>query len=273
MRKKKDTADLDKTWSYGDWLERYLAKDVKLVDLKELAVEATDLLEIDFSFKDNEVSFHYIERMEKDAMGDESIFDNWEQAVCQFSPEVTNSEPDPYGEFLRVMEVYDERDPYEPNPPQPKFENLIYYAPIASSTIRKINDFRKTIVWILKEILKANKPWAYTMYDFGKHELWGHQVEFLIKAEMEITKNWAFTDGRLSRQNTFFYAEIKNRYNLFKWDAVIARIFFAFLEAGGQDYFGFCKRCDKFFIIQRKGRKTYCGKICRTRASQERMAL
>lgn len=54
------------------------------------------------------------------------------------------------------------------------------------------------------------------------------------------------------------------------WGTVIARIFFDFLFSGGRDYYGFCQRCDRFFVIQRKGRKKYCGDSCRAMAAKER---
>lgn len=56
------------------------------------------------------------------------------------------------------------------------------------------------------------------------------------------------------------------------WGTIIARIFFDFLFSGGRDYYGFCERCGKFFVIQRKGRKKYCGDSCRAMAAKERAA-
>ena len=50
--------------------------------------------------------------------------------------------------------------------------------------------------------------------------------------------------------------------------AILSNIFFDFLLLGGQDYYGFCEHCDKFFVIQRKGRKKYCSDICRVNANK-----
>ena len=58
--------------------------------------------------------------------------------------------------------------------------------------------------------------------------------------------------------------------NIFPWKIIASRMMFDFLLYGGQDYYGFCEYCDKFFLIQRKGRKKYCSDVCRATASKVR---
>ena len=42
-----------------------------------------------------------------------------------------------------------------------------------------------------------------------------------------------------------------------------SRIFFDFLLSGGQNYFSFCKNCERFIIAERKGRRQFCSGRCR----------
>ena len=48
------------------------------------------------------------------------------------------------------------------------------------------------------------------------------------------------------------------------WDVIASRTLFDFLISGGHEYIGFCNRCDKLYIAQRKGRKKFCSDVCRT---------
>jgi hypothetical protein len=51
---------------------------------------------------------------------------------------------------------------------------------------------------------------------------------------------------------------------------IFSNIFLDFLLLGGQDYYGFCEYCDKFFVVQRKGRKKFCSDICRVNSNKQK---
>ncbi len=271
MKKNTEKTDLLKVWKYGEWLEKYLAPEVTYWDLKELAEEATKLLNINFSFEDNEVSFHYLERMWKSAGEEGNIFENWHKLRSQFTSELTEDDPNATEDFFRFLDNYDMKgqDPFSP-PPEIEYPNKIYYTPIASNIINNINEYRESITWILKEINNSNKPWFYTVSDLNNNEFQGFKIELLIRPYRELSEKLIISNNKVITANTFIFPGEKYRYNLFKWDTVISRIFFMFLINGGQDYFGFCNYCNKFYVTQRRGRKSYCSKICRTYASKER---
>ncbi|MEN8134337.1 MAG: hypothetical protein ABFS18_02205 [Thermodesulfobacteriota bacterium] len=77
-----------------------------------------------------------------------------------------------------------------------------------------------------------------------------------------ITLERSLTDSPIQEED--------GRYTHVPALAIISNIFFDFLFLGGQDYYGFCEHCDKFFVIQRKGRKIYCSDICRVNANKSK---
>lgn len=170
-----------------------------------------------------------------------------------------------------------------PKPPTESIDTDILYR-----NVYDIEYYRRAVVKNLKVFLEhPNAPWEYLVHNRVIEQTSCNYFPNIIEAysllaEKIITikpmetgkKSPVKSDHRslaaahkLKKIFTFTSSEAETTL---PWGTAIARLFFDFLFHGGRDYYGFCERCDKFFVIQRKGRKKYCGDSCRALASRER---
>lgn len=126
---------------------------------------------------------------------------------------------------------------------------------------------------LLKNVYETQKPWAelffrYSQEDIGKYSKIVQKLknDFEDIGQSVIQKNNRFEIGMA------IVSGIELIDTIWCYRIVTANILFRFLELGGQDRICFCKQCARFCVAKRKKRKEYCSNLCRTHASNARIA-
>lgn len=140
---------------------------------------------------------------------------------------------------------------------------------------------------ILRSISVFPIPWDALFYEFEKISQvpMGQRTLDQIKTYDAIDQTHSFNRIRASYSRLSEYLNLsatglvkERRFSDFyakhclPFDVLASRILMDFLLMGGDKYFGFCEHCDKFFVIQRRGRKKYCSDSCRALASKMRIS-
>ncbi len=132
----------------------------------------------------------------------------------------------------------------------------------------------ETVLTLLKKINEQDKPWKISIPLISKQDRLSKNssVESLICAyggisdilhiKKDILVSKRALSGRVFADAITKAVEIPYLYVV--TEAFLSNILFDFLLLGGQEYYGFCEYCGKFFAIERKGRKKFCSDICRT---------
>ena len=285
MRKNK--SNYIKMQGLGDWLEKFLNNPITSWHIKELAKEAIALHEIDYEILDkgkdaktnNSYLFIIIERMlellpnieaEKKEEFKNKIWKDDKILEWPVSLEKHDEGKKAYDKLkennLLNANILDIMNKY-PNIPNSTIQEKFCYTwkTICELMFDALIQTKIDLSDILKTIYEAKKP-LYIVLNSEKN-----------KKIYQIMRRLKPSYGGLSEYPYFSEKGIKttkkftNRYKegAFPWHVIFSRTLFDFLMLGGWEYFGFCKRCEKFFIIQRKGRKKYCSDICRTLANKK----
>ena len=104
---------------------------------------------------------------------------------------------------------------------------------------------------LLNTVKKSASPWVKTL------NLKEQKSNYLINNYNNIVENLQMSDGELIVKKIY-------KTNVDKTFAIFSNILIDFLMLGGQDYFIFCNYCNRFTVVERKGRKKFCSDICRT---------
>jgi hypothetical protein len=241
-RKKSDYMELQK---YGEWLEEYLDPALTYRELKNLIFDAAKLIHLDYWPRTTDKLIVALEKKEPDTQIWSDLREPkytgplpYTQGIKNLLKEVERiSDSDTVGEAYRVL-------------------NLM------------INGREASLV-ILQNILEVQVPF----------------VDYLDNATKEIFKilsDWSSNimditeigGDTFQRRRTVINGPRKKRGNkerlsrghgpdVFPLHSIFARVFTDFLVLGGWNYYGFCKHCGKFFLVQRKGRKQFCSDPCR----------
>lgn len=232
----------------GKWLELYLDPKLKAWGYRELTGQAIELLNIDYRLTDDDVILKNIEVFEK-------------------------LSPEDQVEFLSLR-----------NTPHTDFEKSKFRSLFTFSGDWSLANFfsiyylRKILLDLFQIIIKKEEPWAHTLDWYRGDKRTVLDIRWLMAMYSGLIEKIVFIEDRALVQKTFeppfightqlaLYDKPKKTFHspsCLPWLHVVPRIFFDFLLAGGQEYFGFCGFCGKFFVVQRKGRKKFCSDICRT---------
>lgn len=268
-------SDYIKMLECGEWLEIFLDDQIKAWQCKDLVKQAIKLLNVQFNLDFLRDHFEKISSLEENTkeMEESRTFERWGKIILPLLERIDKNVTGPYGEIIIPDELIETTYP------------LVIPA------------YREYLNELLRQILSRNIPWDYMFMDVdvdanNKVKETSNSFEPIpfIDGYAHISKILTIVDtadendlgGRLTEIFSFnipyrfspymFDSRYHNSEHSgqFVWHAILAHIFFQFFNLGGQDYFGFCERCDKFFLIKRKGRKKYCSDICRALASRER---
>lgn len=147
-----------------------------------------------------------------------------------------------------------------------------------NSHITKFLELRHNIKEELKDLTDSYLPWEKALYHGGTGLM--HHLEFRYSCLYETVRA---DTGTYKKVNSFTMAEEYTEGKKTKttvelnlvYSVIVARIFFNYFFAGGQEYFGFCSYCGDFFSTQRKikksdPRKRFCCDVCRASYWQEK---
>jgi hypothetical protein len=245
----------------GEWLMELLNENITSRHLQNLAVRGSAILGIDTGPASQAKSQKLIEEILKGKPETMSLHDFFLSAykklasACEAKEE--NSKKKSTNELLK--EFY--------------------------SDVLQVGVFTQYINNILRKAKKDDIPWQRSVveiFNASQSEGTGKQppsdflgeIRFSLAAFLancgKLQEKYTVSEGKLISTRSFGK---ENRFGHFQWDIAIPTIFFKFLELGGQEYYGFCEHCDRFFTIKRKGRKKYCSDICRVHSNKAKFRV
>ena len=249
-------SDLLRMQEFGEWLEKIFNSDIHSWEFRELAEYAINLLSLDYKIKDDDPFLFVAMNREAERKEGESFFTEpafSESILNQIADSerikfIINFPPDPDID----PESYKEWSPPSREETK-KAENIITFAFNFLSLPEIIDNSIKA----LKAIASSPEvPWEKSDVVQGRIIIRQPTTPSLFTAYSKITTALKITPGGVKKVNIFTNGD-------FLWTPVLSHIFFNFLFLGGQNYFGFCQHCDRFFVSQRKGRKKFCSDKCR----------
>jgi hypothetical protein len=122
--------------------------------------------------------------------------------------------------------------------------------------IVKFLTIREKTMHLAKALIESNKPWEQFFFENANNDK--YPITALLDSYGGVMEKYVIEDNKFKKK-TYLAANP----NFTPWLTILARIFIDFLAVGGQEYIGFCKHCDKFYLVQRKGKKKFCSDLCR----------
>jgi|GEM_PF-1143667 len=249
--------DFVKMISLGEWLSKFLDDDISKWHFRELAKEAVDLLHADYIVNPENKFLKIIESFEPQQ--DLSLIKSLERwALSQKTYHTTQKLKRESGrnDFYDEMEYYD-------------IDRAFAY----QSVLHLIN-FRNRTFDFMKGLLKSDSPWRFAIAQRLSDRNPNNnlmKIDFirdLISFYSTLDEIFAIKGDELKKIVVFTLAKkpltgVSER-EIPPFEIMLSRILFDFLSLGGQEYYGFCDYCEKFYVVQRKGRKRFCSDICRT---------
>ncbi len=255
------TSDYTLMQTYGEWIEKLLDPKLRAYDLRDLAREAISILGIEYDIPAPDFTIDVIKNIENKYDVDSNVLASSRTLIKKILENNSNN-------IRKINRIISARLSEDKSAPQELIEHrkklVKEKEQIVDTTDILIIPFEQ-VQCILRHIISSNRPWNHT-----------NQKEYeMVINSLSCSYGWIsdilrIKDGKIYKLRSL---HLRDEYNKnIPWNIFIAHIFFNFLFLGGQDYFGFCGYCDKFFLIQRKGRKKYCSDTCRALASRARSA-
>jgi hypothetical protein len=244
----------DKMVEYGDWLEIFFT-DRTVWQLKRQFVDAVPLLNLDYQLPENDLSLQLIEKIGVENLRDLYIRSGaFEGGDCDYTLEgfpIDGEDSPPILAFLK----HEYEHTYGKQIPEQYFTRVF-------ESVFEMYELKNYILGWFRGLLKRDVPWEFRdATPFG--------IKYLVKVYNGIREELKITEKEGYHRVNVFTAE--HRQLGIPVDVVLCKIALEYLFAGGQEYFGFCNHCDKFFTSKRKLRKSYCSDLCRVNASKERL--
>lgn len=243
---RKKMSDYMQTQAYGEWLERYLNPDLTYRELEELIFDAVKLIHLDFGPLTSDKLIVALRNKEPDTP-------IWPDLKIAIEMKLAGLEVSNYSGYKKLLEeVAGSND-------DPVISDTVHAAKMVlfDMVFAKIFSLK-----ILQEILKARVP----LVDYLDND---------TKEKFKCLSDWhswigdvVEIDGNAFRRRKTLVAENPRNWpvkkpDIFPFHLIFARVFVDFLVLGGWNYYGFCKHCGRFFLVQRKGRKQFCSDSCR----------
>jgi len=242
---------------YGEWLAKFLDKDINGWRFKVLFEKGPNIIGLHGVGPKVSQSrlFKYLEVIEgKD----------WEKILAEKSDyyEALNKE------YQHLENIIDDQlgQDFEDNK-----EKLITKVDKVQKLTTEIFEFSKIVkflsirdktIKLIRALIVAQKPWEQLFQENLNNDT--YPVNSLLESYGGIVEKYVLEDNKFIKKSYFAASP-----NFSPWLTILARILIDFLSLGGQEYIGFCNRCDKFYLVQRKGKKKFCSDICRALAFKE----
>lgn len=206
----------------------------------------------DFELTEDEPSIAHIAKIESLADPNIPLFAQWADVRAKV----------PHISFFEAQ-----KEMIFKNPGEKKFEKLNEFQTAKiDMEMGPLPETKKGIIGILKALQHASDSWETALPAIVETE-----KDVIAKAAMQlnviegvggIVSKYKVVDGELRKVSTFIPANDDPR-PIFLWNVATTRIFFKFMEHGGQKHYAFCERCGNFTLVFRKGRKRFCSDLCR----------
>jgi len=242
---------------YGEWLAKYLDKGIEGWRFKVLFEEAPNILGLHGVGPKVTQSrvFQYLKVIEEK---------DWEKIFAEKSAsyETLNKE------YQQLENIIDEQLSQDLENTKEKL--ILKVDKVEKLTtelfelgkIVKFLSIRDKTIHLVRALIESNRSWEQIFYENLTNE--NYPVNSLLDSYGGILEKYTIEDNKFIKKSY-----LASSPNYTPWLTIMARMFIDFLALGGQEYIGFCKRCDKFYLVQRKGKKKFCSDLCRALAFKE----
>ena len=247
---------------YGKWLENFFSKELSVLDIKGLYKDALKIIGLQYDIPPNHPFFNLLPSFEE-----KNIQNIKPETIQKLIDAGTEDSIEGRGRMIFYKQLYDMVDMREN-----ALEQLFMVA--------GVEDAPWDYLFIeLLETIDEVPPIAQELRPFRTkiHELlkcYSGIGDYLRIIDNRIVQTKAFLDPDAIYSDSELWGDSPPHVFPVKkltllggelyWYSVISRMLLDFLLLGGQQYCGFCKHCDQFFIAERKGRKKFCSDSCRT---------
>jgi hypothetical protein len=243
-----------KMLKYGDWLEKYLNKGIEGRRFRVLFEDALNILGLHGVGPKVTQSkiFQYLEVIEEK---------DWKNILAEksYAHEALNKEYQNLENIIDEQLGQDFQDTKEKLIKKVDKVEKLTTELFELSKIVKFLSVREKTFHLARALIETNRPWEEIFYENVTNE--NYPVNSLLDSYGGIVEKFIIEENKFIKK-----AYLAASPNYTPWLTILARMFIDFLVLGGQEYIGFCKRCDKFYLVQRKGKKKYCSDICRALA-------
>lgn len=288
--------DFERMIKLGEWLEKFLSPDTKSWGYLNLAKEFIDLYDMAFDLSSNDITIQALALIKDDGPQIEKRYieslkktDEFLELGIKLLVDAPNSETGKLDllyqkvndEGKKILSLIQDSIVIEDSEIE---EDFVFYDFIEYSQkkIAKTIETSFLIKGIFQSLSENSKPWEYCLFQIFQRNrlLMNHYNErTILHGYNGLVEELIVNENGTKKQKTFRREYEKSFSTLehltdshwevahpsaFPWEVAVSRIFFDFLFLGGQEYFLFCKYCEKFTVIKRKGRKKFCSDICRT---------
>ena len=241
--------DFNTIVSHGDWLEALLVKDNPW-QLKHQFQQAITLLNLDYELPENDLSLRLI-----DKIAAENLEDSYTARSAELGPD---------GEILSITQSFTGKDA----------DYIIEYLKHEWKTTYnkqlKYELFEKVFLSVIRMYkIKADaQEWFEGLLD--RDIPWGFrpEVPYILNGFIDsyngIRRKLIHTAADGFHSITAFTDQPQAELGI-PVDVILARVLIDFLIAGGQNYFGFCDECKRFYVSRRSQKKHYCSDVCRVK--------
>ncbi len=126
---------------------------------------------------------------------------------------------------------------------------------------------------LFKELKSVNLTWQQAIPILAENDSFYSIIKCMLRDFPSISETLLETNGQIILTKAIDSSIYPNNETIWCYQIVLSNIFFEFLFLGGQNYFLFCKYCDRFTVVRRKGRKKFCSDLCRTNHRNEKLAM
>ena len=249
-----------KMLQYGDWLQKYLNKDIEGWHFRVLFEEAPNLLGLHGVGPKISQSrtFRSLKAIEEK---------NWDKILAEKSDyyEAVNKLYQNLENTINAQISQDTEDTKQKLIQKMDTVEKLTTELFELGKIVKFLSIREKIMQLARALIESTMPWEQFFYENTSNE--SYPVSVLLDSYGGIMEKYVIEDNIFIKKS---YLAANPNYT--PWLTILARIFIDFLAVGGQQYMGFCNHCDKFYLVQRKGKKKFCSDLCRALAFKEAKA-
>ena len=232
--------------SLGEWLEKFLNPDLTYKELENLIFDAVKLVHLDFGPLTSDKLIVALRNKEPDTP-------IWPDLKIAIELDIAGLEVSDYSGYkILLKKVAGSND-------DPVISDTVHEAKIVLLDMLFAKIFS---LQILQEVLEAKIPFADYLSDDIKEKF-----KLLSVWHSSVVDIFEIGGDAIRQRRTLIAENLRHRPDkkplIFPIHQIFARVFVDFLGLGGWNYYGFCKHCGKFFLVQRKGRKQFCSDSCR----------
>ncbi|MCI5210113.1 MAG: hypothetical protein D3910_15260 [Candidatus Electrothrix sp. ATG2] len=247
---------------YGKWLESFFSKELSVFDIKGLYKDALKIIGLQYEIPPNHPFFNLLLSLEEKNIGAIKP-----ETIQELIDAGTEDNIEGSGEMIFYKQLYDMVHARENALEQLFMVAGVKNAPWDCLFIEQLETIDEDHP-ICQELRPHRIKIQALLKSYGGIGDYLRIIDNrIVQTKAFLSPDAIFSDSELwddSPPHVFPVKKLTLLGGELYWYSVISRMLLDFLLLGGQQYCGFCKHCEKFFIAERKGRKKFCSDSCRT---------